>query len=88
MFYYVFLYSSFDCRGDGLHNQKRPIKVEIQLRTLSMDWWASIEHKIRYKKNLLSEQINNLDKELLECAKTAQEQDDRMEKIHFNIVEV
>ena len=34
-----------------LHDQKRLMKVEVQFRTISMDWWASLEHKIRYKKN-------------------------------------
>ena len=32
-----------------LHDQKRLMKVEVQFRTISMDWWASLEHKIRYK---------------------------------------
>ena len=36
-----------------LHNQKKPMKVEVQFRTISMDWWASLEHKIRYKKNVV-----------------------------------
>ena len=35
-----------------LHDQKRLMRVEVQFRTISMDWWASLEHKIRYKKNL------------------------------------
>ena len=33
-----------------LHDEKKMMKVEVQLRTISMDWWASLEHKIRYKK--------------------------------------
>ena len=32
-----------------LHDQKRMMRVEVQFRTISMDWWASLEHKIRYK---------------------------------------
>ena len=35
-----------------LHDQKRMMRVEVQFRTISMDWWASLEHKIRYKKDL------------------------------------
>ena len=35
-----------------LQNEKRNMKVEVQLRTIAMDFWASLEHKIRYKKNL------------------------------------
>lgn len=34
-----------------LHDRKRLMKVEVQLRTIAMDWWASSEHKIRYKRN-------------------------------------
>lgn len=33
-----------------LQNEKRDVKVEVQLRTISMDSWASLEHKILYKK--------------------------------------
>ena len=35
-----------------LHDEKRMMKVEVQFRTISMDFWASLEHKIRYKKEL------------------------------------
>ena len=34
--------------GSGIH----PINVEIQLRTIAMDWWASLEHQLKYKKNI------------------------------------
>ena len=34
-----------------LHDEKKLMKVEVQFRTISMDWWASLEHKIRYKKD-------------------------------------
>lgn len=33
-------------------DHKRLMRVEVQFRTISMDWWASLEHKIRYKKGL------------------------------------
>lgn len=36
-----------------LHDQKKLMKVEVQFRTISMDWWASLEHKIRYKKDVV-----------------------------------
>ena len=67
-----------------LHDRKRLMKVEVQFRTISMDWWASTEHKIRYKKDLpMSEQI---DKELLECAGISAELDRRMEQIQNKAV--
>lgn len=33
-----------------LQDEKRMVTVEVQLRTIAMDFWASLEHKIRYKK--------------------------------------
>ncbi len=63
-----------------LHNQTRKMKVEVQLRTISMDWWASLEHKIRYKKDL--ENDAQIAKELFECAQMGAELDNRMEEIH------
>ena len=32
-----------------LSNEKRYMRVEVQLRTIAMDFWASLEHKLRYK---------------------------------------
>ena len=34
-----------------LHSEKRMMPVEVQMRTLSMDSWASFEHKVCYKKD-------------------------------------
>ena len=66
-----------------LHDSKRQMKVEVQFRTISMDWWASLEHKIRYKKDLvLSEEI---DRELLSCAEVSAELDRRMEALHQTV---
>ena len=43
-----------------LHDEKRMMKVEVQFRTISMDFWASLEHKIRYKKELpVNEEVEN-----------------------------
>lgn len=62
-----------------LHDQKKRMKVEVQFRTISMDWWASAEHKIRYKKDVpITEEIDN---ELLECAVISSRLDEKMEKI-------
>ena len=52
-----------------LSDEKKWVKVEVQFRTIAMDFWASLEHKIRYKKNLSKERLDEIDKELLECAK-------------------
>ena len=35
-----------------LQNEKRNMKVEVQLRTIAMEFWANLEHRLRYKKDL------------------------------------
>lgn len=62
-----------------LHDHKRLMRVEVQFRTISMDWWASLEHKIQYKKGL--QESDHVDQELFECAKMSAELDSRMEKL-------
>ena len=55
------------------------VPVEIQLRTIAMDFWASLEHTIRYKKNL---PINaEVETELKECADSSREWDGKMEHL-------
>lgn len=63
-----------------LHNQTRMMKVEVQFRTIAMDWWASLEHKIRYKKDLKDDEA--VARELFSCAEMGAELDQRMERIH------
>ena len=62
-----------------LHDQKKNMRVEVQLRTISMDLWASLEHKIRYKKGLPANP--EIEEELLECARIGAELEARMERI-------
>ena len=62
-----------------LHDQKRLMRVEVQFRTISMDWWASLEHKIRYKKDL--PELDFVNRELYECAEMSAQLDARMEKL-------
>ncbi|MBQ8813926.1 MAG: GTP pyrophosphokinase family protein [Lachnospiraceae bacterium] len=68
-----------------LYNEKRAMKVEVQLRTIAMDFWASLEHRLRYKKNLDEELAGALASELKYCAETSAELDLRMEKIKNEI---
>ena len=51
-------------------------KVEIQIRTVAMDFWASLEHKIRYKFEGNAPQ--HIKTELVECAKMVSDLDARM----------
>lgn len=65
-----------------LAHEKREMKVEIQLRTIAMDFWASLEHQMRYKKNIyFTEQTES---ELFECASLSAELDAKMNNLHMN----
>ena len=68
-----------------LQSEKKQMKVEVQLRTIAMDFWASLEHKLRYKKNIPPEEASLLAKELIECAEISSSLDMRMEKIRNRI---
>ena len=68
-----------------LAEEKRIMKVEIQLRTIAMDFWASLEHQLRYKKDV--EYGEELTQELRDCAEASAELDLRMEAIRRRIQE-
>ncbi|GAA4776332.1 hypothetical protein GCM10023351_21200 [Microbacterium gilvum] len=56
------------------------VPVEVQFRTIAMDFWASLEHKIYYK---YDKQVpGRLTDSLRDAALTAAELDDRMERLH------
>lgn len=61
---------------------KTPIRAEIQIRTIGMDFWASLEHQLRYKKDLGSnEQYELITQKLTECARTITATDNQMQDI-------
>jgi len=60
-----------------LAQEKRLMKVEIQLRTLAMDTWASLEHQLRYKKDVDLSALMQTD--LQECAVLAASLDEKMD---------
>lgn len=68
-----------------LQNEKKLMTVEVQLRTIAMDFWASLEHKLRYKKNIPAEEANLLAAELLDCANISSALDIRMDEIRKRI---
>ena len=59
-----------------LEHKKKMMKVEVQLRTIAMDFWASLEHKIYYK--FEGNAPEYISKDLQECAKMVSELDDKM----------
>ena len=40
-----------------LTQEKEYMKVEVQFRTIAMDFWASLEHKMKYKKNIENQEV-------------------------------
>ena len=70
-----------------LQNEKKPVTVEVQFRTIAMDFWASLEHKMRYKKNIPAEQMKYLQDELYDCAEQSAALDKRMQSIRNLIAE-
>ena len=62
--------------------KKEYVKVEVQIRTMAMDFWASLEHQIRYKKQISDqEELQKISQELLECAEIIAQTDVRMQNI-------
>lgn len=70
-----------------LQNEKRYMKVEVQLRTIAMDFWASLEHKLRYKKSISPEKLEEIERELMICAETSAALDMRMQLVRNKIEE-
>lgn len=66
-----------------LHDEKRLMRVEVQFRTIAMDWWASLEHQIRYKKEVTVTKDDA--RKLRDCAEQAALLDYRMEQLYKNI---
>lgn len=66
-----------------LAHEKRKMRVEIQLRTKAMDFWASLEHQLRYKKDVNF--TEEMAKELKLCADLSAELDRRMDTLREQI---
>ena len=67
------------CAGT-LSSEKKYMKVEVQFRTIAMDFWASLDHKLKYKKdNLKHPEI--IVQELKKCADTITSVDYKMQEI-------
>ncbi len=70
-----------------LQKEKRMMKVEVQFRTIAMDFWASLEHRMHYKKNLGEKMQEMLVAELRDCAEESANLDIRMETVKDYIEE-
>lgn len=66
-----------------LTTEKKNMRVEVQFRTIAMDFWASLEHKLKYKRELTD--AENISNELYYCAELINQLDCRMQQIREKI---
>lgn len=64
-------------------NHTKPVKVEVQIRTIAMDFWASLEHQLKYKQRLRNEE--ELIADLKDCADTIADTERKMLKLRLQI---
>jgi putative GTP pyrophosphokinase len=67
-----------------LSDSTEVVNVEVQIRTIAMDFWASLEHELTYK--LTSRKTEDVLKELRECADIISSTDNRMQNLYNDIV--
>ena len=58
-------------------------RSEVQFRTIGMDFWATLEHKLKYKKNI--NDAESISEELFYCADLICQLDRRMQQIRIKI---
>ena len=66
-----------------LQDEKRTMNVEVQLRTIAMEFWANLEHRLRYKKDLPEDVLTSTAQSLLLCADISAKLDERMQEIRY-----
>lgn len=59
-------------------------RVEVQIRTMAMDFWASLEHQVKYKKGIPD--ACKIGEELADCANIIAETDQKMQDIYHKIM--
>ncbi len=69
-----------------LTDTKEYVRAEVQFRTIAMDFWASLEHKLKYKKDI--PYADEVAAELKDCAEQIAFLDRRMEAVHQHIEEL
>ncbi len=69
-----------------LSDRKELVHVEVQIRTIAMDFWASLEHELKYKTD--AEVSADLAAQLKECAETIAATDVKMQQIYRTLKEI
>ena len=64
-------------------DRKKPMRVEVQIRTIAMDFWASLDHQLKYKKELVDG--TDISMELKRCADVIAQTDEKMLDIRKRI---
>ncbi len=64
-----------------LQNEKKMVRAEVQLRTIAMELWANLEHRLRYKKELSEDVLKRTALELAECAMITYTLDEKMQRV-------
>ena len=66
-----------------LPHEKKYMKAEVQFRTIAMDFWASLEHKLKYKKDI--NETDEIEQRLKACADSIEVLDYQMQDIRDRI---
>lgn len=69
-----------------LADRKDYMQVEVQIRTIAMDFWASLEHKVRYKKDI--PHMSDMEERLKKCAEESAKLDLEMQSINQEIEQI
>lgn len=69
-----------------LSDAKEEVYVEVQIRTIAMDFWASLEHELKYKTD--TEVSSELAERLKQCAETIAATDSEMQEIYKTLKEL
>ena len=65
-------------------DSKKAMRVEVQIRTIAMDFWASLDHQLKYKKAVIDDD-GVISQELKECADVIASTDEKMLRIRKRI---
>ena len=76
-------FNGADTFWQGFAESTKEVKAEVQIRTIAMDFWASLEHQIKYKKNV--EHAEKVIARLKECADEIAHVDETMQEIRIEM---
>ena len=65
-------------------DRKKDMRVEVQIRTMAMDFWASLDHQLKYKKDI-GDAADEISEELRKCAEVIAKTDRHMLVIRKSI---